>query len=510
MKRTYIKITVLICALVIAVMMLGGTLFTYVMISKINSDYMSEIQSAVSYEPYDEERKLDSSEAHFLMLSENFSRIYGCTNNPNIGYYGTSDWHLIDGTASSVYISTDFHRASAVVESEDEETVNMKLISGRSGDGASFLIYSKNNGDSDIDIFEGAFSQPFFTDEQEKSVVISIDQPDEIDKTVSELDQEAERIFNESIKEGPVYRPSDETRIGWLTSYAYFSNSSYYYKSSLYVVTKDAFVYHPLAIVFERYAYAFYLFPFVLIILLALTIFTMRRMYVNRMRYETRTRNLTRSFAHELKTPLAVTKSYIENWDIVEESEREEVAAKINFEVDHMTRMVNTLLDLSKMDAGDVTLNLEDVELFDLSKVCLIHMEELARSHNINVELTKDSEYGEYTVSADLDMIRIVISNFLSNAIKYGKQNVVISLSGSGSNVIFRITNDGEPISRKEQKKIWDLFYKKDKSGSDRLSSNGVGLAVNKSILELHKAKFGIDSSDSSTTFWFEMKKAKQ
>ena len=59
-------------------------------------------------------------------------------------------------------------------------------------------------------------------------------------------------------------------------------------------------------------------------------------------------------------------------------------------------------------------------------------------------------------------------------------------------------------------RKIWDLFYKTDKSGTDRLESNGVGLAVNKSILELHKARFGVTSGEDGTTFWFEIKKVKE
>ena len=117
---------------------------------------------------------------------------------------------------------------------------------------------------------------------------------------------------------------------------------------------------------------------------------------------------------------------------------------------------------------------------------------------------------GECIVSADLDMMKMVISNFMSNAIKYGKTKVEVLLVNGSNNVTFKITNDGEPISRKDQKKIWDLFYKKDKSGSDRLSSTGVGLAVNKSILDIHKAKFGVESSAAGTTFWFEMKKAKE
>ena len=509
MKKTYIKITVLICALVIAVMMLGGTLFTYVMISRINSDYMNEIQRAVNYRPIDYNQHITDTDPDFVMMTYNIDKMYSCTDNPDIGYYGTNEWRLTIGGGSHIMYSTDFVRANAVMDSETGDGVYVRLVPSNDGTGDAIVYFSNSEGDTEY--WGVSTSSDAEEGTGDKSVEFSLGNKSDYQGYINPLNLEAKDVYDKIVNaDSGNDKVVEETHIGWRTSYAYYLNSSYLYNNDVYVVISDAFVYHPLAIVFERYAYAFYLFPFVLIILLALTIFTMRRMYVNRMRYETRTRNLTRSFAHELKTPLAVTKSYVENWDIVGEAERPLVAEKINFEVDHMTKMVNTLLDLSKMDAGDVKLNLEDVELFDLSRVCLNHMEELARSRNITVELENDSEDGDYAVSADLDMIRMVISNFLSNAIKYGKEKAVIKLANSGNNVIFRITNDGEPISKKDQKKIWDLFYKKDKSGSDRLSSNGVGLAVNKSILELHKAKFGVDSSAEGTTFWFEMKKAKQ
>ena len=80
----------------------------------------------------------------------------------------------------------------------------------------------------------------------------------------------------------------------------------------------------------------------------------------------------------------------------------------------------------------------------------------------------------------------------------------------SGKNILFSVTNDGTPIGKKEIKKIWDPFYKTDKARTGRLGSSGVGLAVNKSILEQHKAKYGCRSDESGTTFWFEMRKAEE
>ena len=299
-----------------------------------------------------------------------------------------------------------------------------------------------------------------------------------------------------------------------MTSYALIIASSSFdmpmIDNVIHIQEYDTYVFHPLAHVFANYLHVYILFIVMLIVLMLLTILMMRRMYVNRMNFEARTKSLTRSFAHELKTPLAVTQAYVENWDIVPDEDRAEVTAKISGEVDHMNKMVNTLLNLSAMDAGDVELNLEEVELFDFTKACCERMKQIAREREITVELKKENEDDEYIVMADMDMLNMVITNFLSNAIKYGKENVEIIISASGNNILFKIKNDGETISSKDLKRIWDLFYKKDKARTDRMGSNGVGLAVNKSILELHKAKFGAESRAGETTFWFEMKKAKE
>ena len=327
----------------------------------------------------------------------------------------------------------------------------------------------------------------------------------------AELDAEAEKIYNEEI----VRLKHGDTEIfgnnsSWLVNYAFLLDTVQLSGSEIFVESSGVFVFHPLRIVLANYGYLYILIAVLAIASLTGTVLMMRRLYFNRLNYEARTRNLTRSFAHELKTPLAVTKVYIENWDLIDEKERPEVAAKINSEVDHMAKMVSTLLNLSKMDSGDVALNLEDVELFELAKACYRRMEKIAKERGRTVEFKKDAEDGEYIVPADLDMMKMVISNFLSNAIKYGKEKVEVDFLSDGNNITFKITNDGEAISPKEQKKIWDLFYKTDKSGTDRMESNGVGLAVNKSILELHKAKFGVSSGDAGTTFWFEIKKVKE
>ena len=518
MKKTYIKLTALICTLILIVMMLGCALFSYFQINKINTGYMDNIHNATKGSPADYEYMEDGVEN--IVERYSASKFFQSTNSKNIGYYGKTDWKWNNADFTHTIESYEFHRSSAVFYStKDKNTFSVRFIIG--DDSLNNAVYYTNSKTGETiriignpDGVQSDYTVDFAEENKDGPASVEISVQDEENKNVNDnsplkkLDNEAQKKYEELFSSNDYPETLDESTVGWFTSYVVHNAKTSLNKGQVQVQEHDVFIFHPFSIVFRNYGHVYLMFLLVLIVLLFLAVFSMRRMYKNRMQFEARTKNLTRSFAHELKTPLAVTKAYVENWDLVEEKERPEVAAKINSEVDHMTRMVNTLLELSKMDSGKVDLKPEEVELYDLSKACLKHLEKIAKEKEITVELSKDKEDGEYVVSADLDMMQMVISNFMSNAIKYGKKKVVVSLSGAGEKITFKISNDGEPISKKDQKKIWDLFYKKDRSGTDRLNSNGVGLAVNKSILELHKAKYGVACGDEGTTFWFEMKRA--
>ncbi len=506
MKRTYIKITALICTLIMVAIALGGILFTIIQVSKANSEFNKEISSKKNMLDMSDVSIENDAELESTLVLFNGMKFLTDKNISDVGHYGR--YVYSDGFSSNNLDTSGTIRFAFTIENDG--------VSEISGDeGPEVIIESES-----IEDIPGSNPMNIYftvTDSNGWAVTTSYADDEmviEEDSNQVELNQEAMELFEQIIDE---YSTSDNVSVvenGWKTSYALKIETDTLFipfgSDSVKVYMYDMYVFHPLETVFKNYAYAYILFVVLLILLWVLTGIAMRRMYINRMNFEARTKNLTRSFAHELKTPLAVTQAYVENWELVSEKERSEVAAKINEEIDHMNKMVNTLLNLSKMDSGDVTLDLQEVELFELAQAVGKHMKAIADERNINIEFRKDDEDSEYIVMADLDMINMAISNFLSNAVKYGKEKVEVSLQSSGKNIIFRITNDGETISPKDQKKIWDLFYKKDKSGTDRMGSNGVGLAVNKSILELHKAKFGVNSGSGETTFWFEMKKAKE
>lgn len=505
MKKTYIKITALICSLIIVVMVLGMALFTHIQVSSENQRCLNNILLSMSDHLEGFKPGFDDFDSY--MTSAKGFQFFERTSDESIGYYGKCTWTWNQLHLTRTLDSVGFQHGSTLISSSDSRIIKVAFTNANVENGEDFMIVYYRGPVITSDTSDDVISEEIDLDNI-PGITTHVNYVPSDKNDLYPLDAEAKARYDYLCSTPGAWYYGDQ--LGWFTSYLAYDNTEVLGEGKFTVRNEDVFVFHPFATVVHNYMYVYILFFIVLIILQALTIFMMRRMYLNRVNYEARTKNLTRSFAHELKTPLAVTKSYVENWDLVSDDERPEVSKKISSEVEHMTRMVNTLLDISKMDSGDFKLNLEDVELFDLTKVCFRHMEELAKERNITVDIKQDKEDGEYTVQADLDMMRMVISNFMCNAIKYGKSKVDVLLVNGGSNVTFKITNDGEPISKKDQKKIWDLFYKKDKSGSDRLNSSGVGLAVNKSILEIHKAKFGVESGAAGTTFWFEMKKAKE
>lgn len=226
-------------------------------------------------------------------------------------------------------------------------------------------------------------------------------------------------------------------------------------------------------------------------------------LYKNQVNYEIRNQKLTRGIAHELKTPLAVTKATVENWDYFDDDRRKDYSKRIVNEVDHMSDMVGKLLDVSKIKEGSNKINREAIDLKELTEDTIRRNGELIRERNITIAFNHDGK--PYTVFADHEMMNMVLSNFTSNAIKYCDHIITIRLNRNGRKIEFSITNDGAKIEKKDLDKIWDIFYTTDQSRTDRMSSSGVGLSVVKSILDVHKADYSCVSGDNGTEFKFSM-----
>ena len=320
----------------------------------------------------------------------------------------------------------------------------------------------------------------------------------DVNAEIEKLNNEAQKICDEA--EQSYNGPSSATpqKGVFTSSYSVVCVSG---NGNLHVVY--GIVGKPLKNVFKTNAVTYILLLAGFIIFEAAVAVSFVMLYKNQMNYEIRNQKLTRGIAHELKTPLAVTKATVENWDYFDDDRRKDYSKRVINEVDHMSDMVGKLIDVSKIKEGSDKINYEAVDLKKLTEDIIARNGELIRERIITVAFNHDDR--PYTVLADPDMMNMVISNFMSNAIKYCDHIIKIQLNRSGRKIEFGITNDGAKIEKKDLDKIWDVFYTTDKARTDRMSSSGVGLSVVKSILDVHKADYGCTSDDKGTEFKFSM-----
>ena len=265
------------------------------------------------------------------------------------------------------------------------------------------------------------------------------------------------------------------------------------------------FVTHPLKMVIRDNLWVYILSVLAHVIVEALIIYAVRKLYLNQKRFELRSEKLTKGIAYDLQGPLAATRGYLDNWEDLSEDKRAEYSEKIISEVDHMSSMVTRLLELSKIHDGSVKLNLEDVDLLKLTQNIKKRNSKAILEKNIDLTIECDKEADAYPVYADLEMMYIVINNFITNAIKYCDHTIKIRLKNYRNSIEFSITNDGAGIEKADLDKVWDVLYKADKGSSETGENSGVGLSVVKSILDAHNAKCGCFSGFKGTNFWFLM-----
>lgn len=146
--------------------------------------------------------------------------------------------------------------------------------------------------------------------------------------------------------------------------------------------------------------------------------------------------------------------------------------------------------------------------MLELSQSVIKRLEGLIKERKITAKSTHKGT--AFIVDADLEMMRVVLVNFITNAIKYAEKEIDVEVIENKKNIRVNVSNDGQTISADQLKKVWDEFYRlENATDNSRIGSTGLGLTIAKNILILHKAKYGCVSGNGRTTFWVELKKGK-
>ncbi|MBI3486522.1 PAS domain-containing sensor histidine kinase [Candidatus Daviesbacteria bacterium] len=204
--------------------------------------------------------------------------------------------------------------------------------------------------------------------------------------------------------------------------------------------------------------------------------------------------------SHELKTPITVLKLLVEN-QLQHYYKRKEVKlaelAMVDSELERLTRLIDDMLNISRIELGKFLMRLEIIDLIDLIAEVVKQMQVIARSHKIVFQ-----EKRKVIIEADPDRLRQVFINLISNAIKHSpaKSKILITLKRQTNNVLAKVQDYGEGIPKEKQPFLFDRFYQTKESQGNGF---GLGLYIAKEIIDRHRGKIWVESQvNKGSTFY--------
>ena len=215
---------------------------------------------------------------------------------------------------------------------------------------------------------------------------------------------------------------------------------------------------------------------------------------------ETARKRFTANVSHELRTPLTTICGYAEmlSSGMVREEDRPAFLMRITTESRRMLALVEDILRLSKLDEGYPGGRREPVNLWDIAMQAITSLEAAAQAKDVKVQLTGEAQF----VMGDPTLLSELVFNLLDNAIKYNKPAgaVDIALAGNDNNVTLKVKDTGIGIAPEHQDKIFERFYRTDKSRSKETGGTGLGLSIVKHSAEYHGAKLSVESTPGEGT----------
>lgn len=202
--------------------------------------------------------------------------------------------------------------------------------------------------------------------------------------------------------------------------------------------------------------------------------------------------------SHELKTPLAVIEA---NSDVLEnEIGKNKWLTYIQNETDSMDKLINELLLLAKTENIDEVKNYEKINVSEEVEISTAMFESMAYEKQVKI-VAKIQD--EVTMNGNRQDIEHILSTLIDNAIKHSEpeKDINVELSSEKNNIILQVKNIGEPIPEEQRDKIFERFYRIDKSRNRNQKRYGLGLAIAKSIVEKYNGKIEVKCKDGITCF---------
>lgn len=203
--------------------------------------------------------------------------------------------------------------------------------------------------------------------------------------------------------------------------------------------------------------------------------------------------------SHELRTPMTTIGGFVDGiLDGTIPKEKHKYYLRIvSEEVDRLARLVKSMLNISKYEAGEMEMTKETFDLMPLLVKVLLMFEQRIDAKHVEI---RGIEHGRFMVSADSDLMQQVLYNLVENAVKFVNDGGYIEFAfenRDGSSVV-RIRNSGEGLKANEISKVFDRFYKADASRGIDKTGVGLGLSIVRSIIKLHDGKILVRSEPNS------------
>lgn len=218
------------------------------------------------------------------------------------------------------------------------------------------------------------------------------------------------------------------------------------------------------------------------------------------------------NLAHELKTPLFTVQSYlltlqdgaIENMEV-----RDKYIDRAINGMDRLVHIVEDLDTITKLETGKKTLAKEKTDIVELTQSVFDMLEVVAQEKKIS--LTFDTDYNDpIYVYADSEKIYQVLTNLTLNSIKYGRKNgtTEVAFDDRDDKILIRINDNGGGIAKEHLPRLFERFYRVDKSGSRKQGGSGLGLSIVKHMIEAHQERIQVESEIGlGTEFSFTLKR---
>ena len=218
---------------------------------------------------------------------------------------------------------------------------------------------------------------------------------------------------------------------------------------------------------------------------------------------ESSRRSFVANVSHELKTPMTTIGGFIDGMldGTIPPEKHEEYLTVVSTEIKRLSRLVTSMLNLSKIEAGELEIKPVNFDITQQIINCMLTFEQAIEKKNITVNGFEDIT--QTMVFADRDMIYQVLYNLIDNAVKFTNENGTITVfmgeTEDGMQYV-SIENTGEGISVEETGRIFERFYKVDKSRSYDVKSAGLGLYLCKTIVEMHRGRIYAESQQNKFT----------